>query len=380
MKVIVAIDSFKGSLSSIEAGNIIKEAIENVCDDEVTVHPLADGGEGTIEALISGMGGEGVEVETTGPLGDKIISKYGIVKSKQLAIIEMASTAGITLVPYSKRNPMNTTTFGVGELILDAVEKGCREFVIGIGGSATNDGGMGMMQALGARFIDAYGSELGPFGRDMLKISSVCLDHLNPVLKECKFRVACDVNNPLCGPLGASVVYGPQKGATPQIIEMMNCGLERYANIIKSTLGQEINYANLEGVGAAGGLGYAFLSFLNAELRSGIELILDVIDLEGKIKDADIVITGEGKLDFQTSMGKAPIGVAKLGKKYGAKVLAFAGGTTEDAAECNKKGIDAYFSIMQVPMLVDEAMKPEISLKNLKATVMQVFRLIHMDE
>lgn len=374
MKVVVAIDSFKGSLSSMEAGTIIKKAIQDVGEADVQVFPLADGGEGTVEALTCGMGGKKVEISVTGPLGEKVIASYGIISKTKTAIMEMAEASGITLVADELRDPMNTTTYGVGEMIIDAMQKGCRTFIIGIGGSATNDGGIGMLEALGAVFYDENAKKVGPYGRDMLKVASMDYTHLHPLLKECSFRIACDVKNPLCGEQGASAVFGPQKGATPEMIRKMDEGFQRMAEITYQTFGKHT--ADIEGAGAAGGLGFAFLTFLGAELEPGVSLILETIHLEEAVKEADFVITGEGKLDFQTAMGKAPIGVVNLAKKYGVKVLAFSGGASDDAAECNKYGIDAYFPILQLPMTVGEAMEKRRAEMNLKSTASQVFRLI----
>lgn len=375
MKVVVAIDSLKGSLSSIEAGMAIKKGILKACEAEVIVKPLADGGEGTVDALLFGMGGNKIQIEVTGPLGDKITASYGILEDGKTAVIEIAEAAGIRLVPRNKLNPLYTTTYGVGEMIKDAILRGCRNFIVGIGGSATNDGGIGMLSALGFEFFDADGNTVKPIGDDLIKISGLNTEKALNELSECNFRIACDVNNPLYGPLGAAHVYGPQKGATPEIVEILDKGLRNYSDAVKKVTGKDT--ATYPGTGAAGGLGYAFLTFLNARLESGIEIILDEIKLEEDIKDADFVITGEGKLDFQTAMGKAPIGVAKRAKKYGKKVIAFGGGVTEDAIKCNEAGIDALFSIIQQPISLEKAMEEETARKNLTATSYQVFRLIH---
>lgn len=374
MKVVIVIDSFKGSLTSIEAGTAVKEGILNVFDADIILKPLADGGEGTVKALLAGMRGKEVFMEITGPLGNKVNGIYGILEENKTAIIEMAAAAGIKLVPDHLLNPLNTTTYGVGEMIKDAINRGCRDFIIGIGGSATNDGGIGMLEALGFVFYDEAGAPVGNKGKDLLRIAGLSTEGALKELRECNFRIACDVTSPLYGPLGASHVFGPQKGATPEIVEVLDEGLKNYAGVVKNALGK--NTETVPGTGAAGGLGYAFLTFLNAKLESGIGIILDQIKLEDDIKDADFVITGEGKLDFQTAMGKAPIGVAKLAKKYGKKVIAFAGGTTDDAVQCNNEGIDSYFSIMQLPMSIETAMEYEIGRKNMVSATTQVFRLI----
>lgn len=379
MKILVAIDSLKGSLSSLEAGAAIEQGIKRVYKSaDITVKPLADGGEGTVEALVSGMGGKLITVNVTDALGEKVDAVYGMIESKKLAVMEMAAAAGITLVEERKRNPKNTTTYGVGEMILDAVKRGCRDFIIGIGGSATNDGGMGMLEAMGVNFYNEDGGKLGPYGLDMLRVASVDASGMVPELKECTFRIACDVENPLCGPMGAAHVYGPQKGATPQMVEQLDAGLQNYADVIKRQL--KLDNINVPGSGAAGGLGYAFVTFLQGKLEPGISIILDTVDLEKEIKEADLIITGEGRLDAQTAMGKAPAGVAKLAKKYDKKVIAFCGAATEDAAECNKAGMDAYFPILRCPMTVEEAMQSDTAKHNIVLTAEQVFRLIRMYE
>ena len=375
MKAIIAIDSFKGSLSSLQAGEAAREGILRVCKDAaVQVRPLADGGEGTVEALTIGMGGELRTVTVTGPLGEKADAQYGILDDGVTAIVEMSAAAGITMVPDGKRNPLYTTTYGVGEMIRDAIRKGCRRFIVGIGGSATNDGGVGMLQALGYGMLDENGRQVsfGAQGLQMLK--SITDDKVIPELRDCSFRIACDVRNPLCGESGCSAVYGPQKGATPSMIVQMDKWLKEYADLAAAfNPGADPEYP---GTGAAGGLGFAFLSFTNAVLQSGIHIVLDETRLEEYVKDADVVITGEGRLDGQTVMGKAPIGVAKLAKKYGKPVIAFAGSATPDAAKCNEQGIDAFFPILRSAVSLQEAMDPLKARKNMADTAEQVFRLI----
>ena len=375
MKVVVAIDSFKGSLSSMEAGAAIAEGIHRVSKDiDVQVRPLADGGEGTLEALTAGMNGRIEHVSVTGPLGNTVEASYGIIAETKTAIIEMAAAAGITLLAEKDRNPLYTTTYGVGELIRDAIKKGCRNFIVGIGGSATNDGGVGMLQALGYGFLDADGKQV-PYGaKGLALIEKITDDRVVPELKECHFKVACDVTNPLCGEQGCSAVFGPQKGATPSMVEEMDKWLMHYAALTKEKYPQSDR--NKPGTGAAGGLGFAFLSYTNAALDSGVKIILEETKLEEHIKSADIVITGEGRLDSQTIMGKAPIGVARMAKQYGKKVLAFSGCVTEDAVLCNRHGIDAYFPILRSVTTLKEAMAPECAKENLAAAVEQVFRLI----
>ena len=375
MKIVTAIDSLKGSLTSLEAGMAIKQGIlRAIPDAEVTVRPLADGGEGTVEALVMGMNGRTETVTVSDPLGRPVSCIYGILEDTRTAIIEMSGAAGITLVSGEERNPLNTTTYGVGEVIKDAIRKGCRHFIVGIGGSATNDGGIGMLQALGYDFLDKNGDPVAPGAKGLKDLTQITDIHVIPELKECNFRIACDVTNPLCGPRGCSAVYGPQKGATPAMIEQMDQWLKAYALLAAKAFPK----ANAEypGTGAAGGMGFAFLTFTNAVLESGIQIILDETRLEEYVKDADIVVTGEGRLDGQTVMGKAPIGVAEIAKKHGKLVLAFSGCVTEDAAACNTAGIDAFFPILRGVVTLEEAMSRDVAEKNMIATVEQAFRLI----
>ncbi len=376
MKVVVVIDSFKGSLTSIEAGNAVKQGIMKVYNDaKVEVLPLADGGEGTVQALLLGMNGIEKKVKVTGPFKDmEVTATYGVLENSNTAIIEMAQAAGLPIVPLHKRNPLNTTTYGVGEIIKDAINNGYRNFIIGIGGSATNDAGIGMLKALGFEFYDKSGELVGGTGKDLINIASVNTKNAMPQLKDCFFKIACDVNNPLYGVNGTAHIYGAQKGATKEMVTELDKGLENFANVIKNELGKDT--AEVEGAGAAGGLGYAFLTFLNTKLESGSDIVIDEICLDEKIKDADIVVTGEGKLDGQTIMGKAPISVAKIAKKYGVKTLAFAGAITEDSEQCNENGIDAFFSIIPSAMKLEDAMDNEIAQKNMTMTVTQVFNLI----
>ena len=377
MKVVVAIDSLKGSLSSLEAGEAIKTGVLKAMPNaEVAVRPLADGGEGTVEALALGMGGELKTVEVTGPLGEKVNCLYGILEESQTAIVEMSGAAGITLVPDELKNPLHTTTYGVGEVIKDAITNGCRHFIVGIGGSATNDGGIGMLQALGYGMLDKDGNQVTFGAKGIKEVVTITDDQVIPELKECTFRIACDVTNPLCGERGCSAVYGPQKGATPEMVKEIDAWLADYAKLVAAKY--EKADANYPGTGAAGGMGFAFLAYTNAVLESGIKIILEETKLEDYVKDADMVITGEGRLDGQTAFGKAPIGVAKIAKKYDKTVLAFAGAVTKDAVVCNEHGIDAFFPILRRIQTLQEAMTPEIARDNMVTTVEQVFRLINV--
>ena len=349
MKAVIAIDSLKGSLSSLQAGDAIRTGILRVYKDAVVqVRPLADGGEGTVEALTIGMGGELQTVSVTGPLGKKLDAQYGILADGVTAILEMSAAAGITLVEDAERNPLHTTTYGVGEMIRDAIGKGCRHFIVGIGGSATNDGGIGMLQALGYGLLNEAGEQVSFGAKGLEELSRITTDGVLTELKDCSFRIACDLQ--------------------------MDKWLKAYAK-----LAQEIITAadrEFPGTGAAGGLGFAFLSFTNAVLESGIKIVLEETRLEEYVKDADIVITGEGRLDGQTVMGKAPIGVAKIAKKYLKPVVAFAGCVTPDAVKCNEHGIDAFFPILRGVVTLSEAMDSANAHKNMADTVEQVFRLL----
>ncbi len=340
MKVVVAIDSLKGSLSSMEAGQAIAEGVKRVYQHaEVVVRPLADGGEGTVEALVEGMGGVFVTKEVTGPLGEKVEAVYGMIESKddlsKTAIIEMSAAAGITLVPEKSRNPMNTTTFGVGELILDAIERGCRQFIVGIGGSATNDGGVGMLQALGYDFLTREGKTISYGGNGLRELARIEESNVHPRLKECTFKVACDVTNPLCGENGSSAIFGPQKGATPEMVQELDRLLLHYAELSKNINSNADRFYS--GTGAAGGMGFAFLTYTNATLESGIQIVL-----------------------------------------HQKKVLAFAGAVTPDAKECNQHGIDAFFPILRGVVTLKEAMNKEVAHQNMVDTVEQVFRVVEM--
>lgn len=378
MKVVIAIDSFKGSLSSIEAAESIKKGIQKVYEDaQIKISPLADGGEGTTYALTKGMNGEFRKVKVSGPLENvKVVATYGIIKDTKTAIIEMSQAAGITLVPPEKRNPLRTTTYGVGEIIKDAIKQGCRHFIVGIGGSATNDGGIGMLQALGYDFFDESGNKISQGASACELEHLVKIDDSNVIkeLKECDFKIACDVTNPLCGKNGCSEVFCPQKGATDDMVKKMDNWLKNYSILAKKIKPKAD--ANYPGTGAAGGLGFAFLTFTKASLESGIDIVLKETKLEELVKDADIVVTGEGRLDKQTVMGKAPIGVAQIAKKYNKKVIAFAGAVTKEARILNENGIDAFFPILREVITEEEAMSKEVSSANLEETVREVFALI----
>ncbi|WP_239614675.1 glycerate kinase family protein [Cohnella mopanensis] len=375
MKVIIAIDSFKGSISSLEAGKEIALSIQDVYPDaNVVTIPLADGGEGTVEALVLATGGQLRNLQVTGPLGQPVQATYGILGDGKTAVIEVASACGLPLVNLAQRNPLRTTTLGVGELIIDAYGQGCREFIIGLGGSATNDVGIGMLQALGYRFIDEDGNDVGQGGEALLRVhrienTNVCLN-----LEQCTFKIACDVHNPLYGPDGAAYVFAAQKGADPEMIKTLDIGMIRFAEVVHRTLGKPIH--RIPGAGAAGGLGAAFVGFLQGDLKPGIEIVLEYARVEEKLSEADLVITGEGRLDGQTSMGKAPYGISQLARKKGVPVIALAGGVTKEASLLNERGVTSYFPVVSGPMTLEQAMEPEEVRSNLRRTVKQLFRLI----
>lgn len=375
MKVVIAIDSFKGSLSSTEAGNAVKEAILDIDSTaDVAVRPLADGGEGTVCALSESTDSECTCVSVCGPLMRPVDATYCIIKKTNTAVIEIAAAAGITLIDSAEKNPLKTTTYGVGEIIADAIKRGCRRFIIGLGGSVTNDGGAGMLSALGYELLNSDGKPISLGAQGLSELCEIKTENALPELLDCEFNIACDVTNTLCGENGCSAVFGAQKGATPKMIKDMDLWLNNYAKIsAKVSANADKDRA---GTGAAGGLGFAFLTFLGAKLKSGIELVLEETELERYVKEADIVVTGEGRLDAQTVMGKAPIGVARLAKKHKKKVIAFCGAAADGAESVNEHGIDAFFPILRNISTLDEALNKENAYKNLKSTATQVFRLI----
>lgn len=392
-KIVVAMDSFKGSLTSLEAGNAVRDGIlEQYPDFDVQIFPVADGGEGTVEALTFGK--EHVQTRTipvTGPVGTEVSAGYTIYEQagEKTAVLEMAQAAGLPLVPEERRNPMHTTTYGVGEMIRDAITCGCRKFILGIGGSATNDAGIGMLQALGYHFLNATGREAGYGAEGLAHVRSVTTEDVLPELASCTFQIACDVTNPLVGAQGCSAVFAPQKGADAKMVQAMDAAMNRYADIVedwyrKKQLGMANQRAeNFEqenhdknrmtpGAGAAGGLGYACLMFLHAALKPGIDIVLEEIQIEQAIKTADAVITGEGRLDAQTLMGKTPIGVARIAKSYEVPVYAFAGCFGADVQACIDSGVFAGCYAASTASTEEEkriAMEKKQAYANLKACV-----------
>jgi glycerate kinase len=361
MRFVIAPDSFKGSASAREVAQAIAEGLKAALPDAVCdLVPMADGGEGTVDALVAATGGRIVSVRVTGPLGEPVDSFFGILGDGETAVIEMAAAAGLHLVPPEKRNPMVTTTYGVGELMRAALDAGCRRLIIGIGGSATNDGGAGMAQALGVRLLDEQGNEIGFGGGALERLARLDLSDFDRRVWDAEILVACDVTNPLTGPNGASAVYGPQKGATPEMVRQLDANLRHYAAVLQRDLGVEIE--TVAGAGAAGGLGAGLLAFCRAQLRQGVELVIHAVRLPERVQKADLVITGEGCLDFQTGFGKVPHGVAQVAKRYGKSVIALVGQLGEGAERCRQWGIDACFPILSKPMSEQEAMANAIPL------------------
>lgn len=357
----IAPDSFKGSASAKEVAQAIADGLKVALPNaEFDLVPMADGGEGTVEALVAATGGKIVRKKVTGPLGEPIDAFFGILGDGATAVIEMAAAAGLHLVPPEKRNPLITTTYGVGELIKAALDVGCRKFIVGIGGSATNDGGAGMAQALGAKLLDENGNEIGFGGGELGKLAKIDISGLDERIKESEFLVACDVTNPLTGPNGASAVYGPQKGATPEMVKVLDENLRRYAEIVRRDLGVDVEH--VPGAGAAGGLGAGLMAFCQAKLRRGVELVIQAVRLDERIQKADLVITGEGKLDFQTGFGKVPYGVAQVAKRFGKPVIAIAGQLSEGSEKSREWGIDACFAITNRPMTEQESMANTLTL------------------
>ena len=369
MKFVFAIDSFKGSIDSVSAGRAAAEGAKRVFPDaECVVRPLADGGEGTVKALVDGLGGEIKEVQVTGPIGRPVLASYGLLGDGK-AVMEMAEAAGLALVPRDERDPLAATTFGVGEMMLDAVRHGATSIVMGIGGSATNDAGAGMLQALGWRLLDAQGRDLPRGGAALAAIADV-VPSPNPL--GCSLRVACDVTNPLCGPNGASAVFGPQKGAADWDVTALDAALARFAEVADTGA----RFALMPGAGAAGGLGFALAAMLGAELVRGVDLIIDETRLADHVAGADVVVTGEGRLDAQTAMGKAPIGVARLAKAHGARTMAIAGCIGDGAEALNDAGIDAFFPVLRRVVTLDEALDAAATAANIAATAEQAFRCL----
>jgi glycerate kinase len=354
MKIVIAPQAFKGSITALGAAQAMSEGVLRVVEDATTdLVPVADGGDGTLETLVEGSGGEIRVSEVTGPLGERIDAPWGAMGDGDTAVIEMARTSGLALVPPDRRDPRGTTTYGLGEAIKHALDAGFRTFIVGIGGSATNDAGAGMAQALGVRLLDGAGSELAPGGAALAQLERIDTSGLDPRARESQFMVACDVTNPLTGPEGASAIYGPQKGATPDMVAQLDAALLHFAEIAKRDTGADVN--DVTGAGAAGGLGGGFIVFLGASLRAGVDIVLDTVDLDRHLEGADLVITGEGCLDHQTVYNKAPIGVAARAKPKGIPVIAISGSLGEGFRDVHHHGIDAAVAITSAPMTLDES-------------------------
>ena len=354
MKIVLAPQAYKGSISALEAARAMSEGVHRVVADAVTdMVPVADGGDGTLETLVESSGGEIRTSDVTGPLGEKVTAQWGAMGDGKTAVVEMARTSGLALVPVDKRDPRKTTTYGLGEAIAHALDEGFREFILGIGGSATNDAGAGMAQALGVRLQDSDKRDLPVGGAALADLSRIDITGLDGRVSDSTFSVACDVSNPLCGEEGASAVYGPQKGATPEIVKELDAALDHFARIVERDLGVEIR--NVRGAGAAGGLGGGLIAFLKGTLRSGVDIMLDAVHLDEHLEGADLVITGEGQTDFQTVYDKAPIGVARMAKARGIPVVAVAGSLSEGFGDVHNEGIDAVTAITSAPMALEEA-------------------------
>ncbi len=367
MRIVVAPDSYKGSVSALGVAQAMERGILQVFPGaDVRKIPIADGGEGTVEALVTATGGELRQAEVTGPLGEKLMAQWGILGDGRTAVIEMAAASGLPLVPAAKKNPRITTTCGTGELMRAALDNGLRKIIIGIGGSATNDGGTGMARALGARFTDPDGKELPDGGAALSRLQRIDLSGLDPRLQDTEITVACDVDNPLCGPRGASAVFGPQKGATPEIVAELDAALAHFAAITQQTTGRQV--AELPGAGAAGGLGAGLMFFTRAKLKPGVEIVLDAVGFAEIVKEASFVITGEGRTDFQTAFGKAPVGVAKVAKQFNVPVFCLSGGLGEGADDVLAQGIDAVMSICDRPLTLDDCMSAGSALIEAGAT------------
>ena len=358
MKIVIASDKYKGSLSALEVCRIIERTIKEIGPDiEVMISPMADGGDGTVETLVESLDGKLIEFKVKGPLGEPVNARFGMI-GNDTAVIEMASASGLVLVPSEMQNPMETTTYGTGELILKAIEMGSKKIIVGIGGSATNDGGMGMAQALGYRLLDSNGDPLDPGGKGLARLASIDNSGINSKLLSTTIEVASDVDNPLYGKKGAAYVYGPQKGADPEMVKALDEGLKNYAKIVARDLKKDI--ADLPGAGAAGGLGAGLAAFAGGILKPGTDIVIETTGLEDKIKDADLIITGEGAMDEQTFYGKSAYGVAKLASKYNIPVITINGSVLSDRNNIDEKNSSLFsgnFSIINKPMKLEEAIR-----------------------
>lgn len=375
MKIVIAPDSYKESLSALDVATAIETGFREIYPHaEYVKVPVADGGEGTVEAMVAATQGHIVQVSVTGPLGEPVEAFYGLSGDMRCAYIEMAAASGLESVPPTRRNPLLTTSWGTGELIRHALDAGVSQIIIGIGGSATNDGGAGMAQALGAKLLTAGQQQIAPGGGALETLARIDLSELDPRLADCRIDVACDVTNPLTGPQGASAVFGPQKGATAAMIERLDHGLQHFAQTIARDL--DIDVLSLEGGGAAGGMGAALYAFCGANLRPGIEIVTDALGLAELVADADLVITGEGRIDSQTIHGKVPVGVAKVAKRFNVPVIGIAGSLTADVGVVHQHGLDAVFSVLYTVCTLEEALANAAA--NVRMTARNVAAVLEM--
>lgn len=377
MKIVIAPDSYKESLSALEVANAIEQGFREIWPDADYVKlPVADGGEGTVEAMVAATAGRIVDVDVTGPLGKTVTAFFGLSGDERTAFIEMAAASGLEQVPVALRDPLKTTSRGTGELIRHALDAGVDHIIIGLGGSATNDGGAGMVQALGAKLLDARQNEIGKGGAALDALTRIDISQLDPRLAACRIEVACDVTNPLTGKEGASAVFGPQKGATLETIDRLDTALVHYAQIIARDL--EVDVLELAGGGAAGGMGAALYAFCGAQLRRGIEIVTDALQLDACVADADLVVTGEGCMDSQTIHGKVPVGVAKVAKRYHKPVIGIAGSLTADVGIVHEHGLDAVFSVIYTICTLDDALKN--AAENVRMTARNVAATLKMGQ
>ena len=373
MKIVIAPDSYKESLSAQQVATQIELGFREIFPDAHYVKlPVADGGEGTVEAMVAATNGKIIRLDVTGPLGETVNAFYGLSGDESCAYIEMAAASGLELVPAAQRDPLITTSYGTGELIRNALDKGVEHFIIGIGGSATNDGGSGMVQALGAQLLNKEGRQIGYGGGQLPELVSIDMSQFDSRIKHCRFEVACDVTNPLLGEEGASAVFGPQKGATAELVKQLDNALAHYAEVIRREL--DIDVLSIAGGGAAGGMGVALHAFCHAELRRGIEIVTEALGLDELVRDATLVITGEGRIDSQTIHGKVPIGVAKVAKRYNKPVIGIAGSLTKDVDVVHQHGLDAVFSVLYTICTLEEALdnaaeNVRLSARNIAATL-----------
>ncbi|HGY4720672.1 TPA: glycerate kinase [Citrobacter amalonaticus] len=377
MKIVIAPDSYKESLSALEVANAIEQGFREIWPDADYVKlPVADGGEGTVEAMVAATAGRIVDVDVTGPLGEPVTAFFGLSGDERTAFIEMAAASGLEQVPVALRDPLKTTSWGTGELIRHALDAGVDHIIIGLGGSATNDGGAGMVQALGAKLLDVRQNEIGKGGAALDALTRIDISQLDPRLAACRIEVACDVTNPLTGKEGASAVFGPQKGATVETIDRLDTALAHYAQIIARDL--EVDVLELAGGGAAGGMGAALYAFCGAQLRRGIEIVTDALQLDACVADADLVVTGEGRMDSQTIHGKVPVGVAKVAKRYHKPVIGIAGSLTADVGIVHEHGLDAVFSVIYTICTLDDALKN--AAENVRMTARNVAATLKMGQ